>query len=185
MPCAGGAAAEQLDAALRQLRQLTMLVLARSTGAALPPAAAGLPLQRLAFLPARAAGNVALPALPGGPWLQTCSHLLTHIAILATGPGVLAMASCLDKLCFSDLPDYSGSSPFGSNDWDDFWTDVSEVESLTQVSFELSTAAAARSAPLRFVDDLMWLRTERPDLKVFRYRSAEHPNSSFMEFFNP
>ncbi|KAL4421252.1 hypothetical protein ABPG75_010543 [Micractinium tetrahymenae] len=41
------------------------------------------------------------------------------------------------------------------------------------------------SAALRLLDDLMWLRTQRPDVKVFRYCAAGHPDDSFMDYFNP
>lgn len=177
--CTAASAAGQLDAALLRLQRLTVLVLVHSGGSALPPGATGLPLRRLAFLPYHS-GTGALPALPEGCYLQTCSHLLLRIATLASSPGVLEKMPRLNKLCLASLPDYSSSSPY---DWDDLWTKKSRVGSLTQVSFELSSSVALQTVPLRFVDDLMRLRTARPDLKVFRYGSAEHANSTFMYFF--
>ncbi|KAL4421251.1 hypothetical protein ABPG75_010542 [Micractinium tetrahymenae] len=178
VPRAEGAAAQQLDALLAQLQQLTALLLQDSTGEVLPPAAAALPLRRLAFLPSPARLNGPPPPLPPGAYLDTCSHLAARAATLAASADVLKQASGLLYLCFAD---YSGSSAFDATNWRALRGVLSMLKGLVQVSFEPKCPSAF--APLGLFDDIMWLRTKHPDLTVLRYGSADHAHATFLNHF--
>ncbi|KAL4421249.1 hypothetical protein ABPG75_010540 [Micractinium tetrahymenae] len=138
------AAAGLLEAALPALQRLTALALDGSSGTAPLSTIAGLPLKRLAILPAHSSVDAA-QSLPAGSWQGSCCQLGASAALLAASAGALHAARSLRHLCLFPMPT---RFPNGAAAWTAFWDAIASIHSLTALSFDLTDASPLFPAPV-------------------------------------
>ena len=162
--------APQLDAALRQLQQLTALVLKGRLMLSIPPAVAGLRYLQRCML-GRYQGQPLGGPLPGGPWMASLRWLCADWEVLCASP-VLVAADRLEYICVSSMPrNESQDFPLSSAA---FWHWAATHPPLRRLSLQTHSAPL----PPEVFDAVMALRDARPALVVHRCGCPQYPQFS-------
>lgn len=160
-------AEERLDEALPSLRQLTALTLNACT-TSVPPALTALShLGALAIRLQRSAGLPFTDQLPPGPWLRSLRSLLASSGVLLASTETLHCASSLRLLTVPDTSDYDVAATYlgGTGSWKEFWHWAASLSDLTMVELQMERA---QTVPSSLFDDILVLKTHRPQVAVER-----------------
>jgi hypothetical protein len=173
-----------LDAALSQLTRLTALVIFGETTPSLPAS-----LSRLAGLQCLLFEHLVMGNFdpqPHKPLLLPPSlrWLKADWEVLLSSRTTLVTAQRLEHVCIADMPCLGDRA-----DWSAFWQWASQHPPLRSLTLDAWNDADFNPGydpgyipfPSRMFDSLMWLRTVRPGLRVFRYGSEGNPASFLSE----
>jgi hypothetical protein len=176
----------ELATSLRQLRQMTCLLLHGDGISQLPTAAlAGLSRLQLCMIKAplvvdehaaalqqvrhgqqEQAPPRPLQQLPAGPWLSSLCHLCTHWELLAQGTAVLAQAQQLEHLAIVGIP--SSSHRATAQQWEAFWEWAATHPPLQRLSIDVNEEPDPSAFDGPAFDEVLKLLRRRPGLSVYR-----------------